>query len=151
MGLLTLKIRFYLIKKKKTHNHAQHIYRYTHKNSQLLRWYAMILIYSKSDILLQLHFFWSLNSNLQINRLGAAYKMPICQLLFKRKYINNHTLYKDQIYTKTKSIQELKVLIQFIFHHHSKARSYQLVQLNILAIMGALKFLKKREWYQKSD
>ena len=82
----------------------------------------MILIYSKSDILLQLHFFWSLNSNLQINRLGTAYKMPICQLLFKRKYINNHTLYKDQIYTKTKSIQELKVLIQFILHHHFQSK-----------------------------
>ena len=31
----------------------------------------------------------------------------------------------------------------------SKVRSYQLMQLNISAIIGALKFLKKREWYQK--
>ena len=79
-----------------THTH-------THKNSQLLRWYAMILMYSKSGILLQLHFLWSLNSNLQINRLGTAYKLSICQLLFKRKDINNHTLYKDQIYPRVKS------------------------------------------------
>ena len=73
------------------HNIYIYIYIYiyiatiTHKNSQLLRWYAMILMYSKSGILLQLHFLWSLSSNLQINRLGAAYKLLICQLLFKRK------------------------------------------------------------------
>ena len=85
------------------HNIYIYIHTHTQKNSQLLRWYAMILIYSKSDILLQLHFLWSLNSNLQINRLGVAYKMPICQLLFKRKDINNHTLYKDQIYPRVKS------------------------------------------------
>ena len=60
----------------------------------------MILMYSKSCILLQLNFLWSLNSNLQINRLGAAYKLPICQLWFKRKDINNNTLYKDQIYPR---------------------------------------------------
>ena len=52
------------------------IYIHTHTNSQLLRWYAMMLIYRKSDILLQLQFLWSLNSNLQVNRLGATYKMP---------------------------------------------------------------------------
>ena len=79
-----------------THTH-------THKNSQLLRWYAMILMYSKSGILLQLHFLWSLNSNLQINRLGTAYKLSICQLLFKIKDINHHTLYKNQIYLRVKS------------------------------------------------
>ena len=87
--------------------HKIYIYIYiatiTHKNSQLLKWYAMILMYSKSGILLQLHFLWSLNSNLQINRLGAAYKLPICQLLFKRKDINNHNLYKDQICPRVKS------------------------------------------------
>ena len=79
-------------------------------------WYWYI---EKSDILLQLQFLWSLNSNLQINRLGATYKLPMCQLLFKRKDINNHTLYcqllfkrkdinnhtlyKDQIYLSVKS------------------------------------------------
>ena len=123
---MTLKIRFYLIKKKKpTIMHNIYIYIYTHKNSQLLRWYAMILIYSKSDILRQLHFLWSLNSNLQINRLGAAYKMPICLS------------------------KSLKFWYSLFFIIISKTRSYLLVQLNISAIMGALKFLKKREWYQK--
>ena len=144
-GLLALKIRFYFIyKKNKNHNQAQNIYIYTHKNSQLLRWYAMILIYNKSSILLQLHFLWFLNSNLQINKLGAAYKLPICQLLFKRKDINNHILYKDQICPRDKKFWYI-----FFFIIISKVRSYQLVQLNISAIMGALKFLKKREWYQK--
>ena len=81
---------------KYTHTH-------THKNSQLLRWYTMILMYSKSGILLQLHFLWSLNSNLQINRLGATYKLSICQLLFKIKDINHHTLYKNQICLRVKS------------------------------------------------
>ena len=100
---MTLKIIFYLIIKKTTIMHNIYIYIYTHKNLQLLRWYAMILIYSKSDILLQLHFLWSLNSNLQINKLGAAYKMSTCQLLFKRKDINNHTLYKYQICPRVKS------------------------------------------------
>ena len=79
------------------------IYIHTHKNLQLLRWYAMILMYSKSGILLQLHFLWSLNLNLKINRLGVAYKLLICQLLFKKKDINSHTLYKDQIFTRVKS------------------------------------------------
>ena len=55
------KFLFYL--KKKTHNQAQYIYKYTHKNSQL-RWYAMILMYSKNGISQQLHFLWFLNSNL---------------------------------------------------------------------------------------
>ena len=95
------KFLFYLKKKKKNHNQAQYIL--THTNSQLLRWYAMILIYSKSGILLQLHFLWFLNSNLQINKLGATNKLPICQSLFKRKDINNHTLYKDQICSRVKS------------------------------------------------
>ena len=63
----------------------------------------MILMYNKSGILLQLHFLWFLNSNLQIDKSGAANKLPICQLLFKRKDINNHTLYKDHIYPKVKS------------------------------------------------
>ena len=63
----------------------------------------MILMYRKSGILRQLQFLWSLNSNLQINRLGTAYKLTIYQLLFKRKDINNHTLYKDQICLRVKS------------------------------------------------
>ena len=63
----------------------------------------MILMYNKSGMLLQLYFLWSLVSNLQINRLGAEYKSPICQLLFKKKDINNHTLYKDQICPRVKS------------------------------------------------
>ena len=95
------KFLFYLKKKKTTIKHNTHTH--THTNSQLLRWYAMILIYSKSGILLQLHFLWFLNSNLQINKLGAANKLPICQSLFKRKDINNHTLYKDQICPRVKS------------------------------------------------
>ena len=104
---MTLKIRFYFIKKKKTtimHNIYIYIYMYVciHKNSQLLRWYAMILMYSKSDILLQLHFLWSLNSNLQI----------IVNYCLREK-ISTTTLC-----TKTKSVQELKVLIHFILHHH---------------------------------
>ena len=94
------KFLFYLKKKKPQ---SSTIYTHTHTNSQLLRWYAMILIYSKSGILLQLHFLWFLNSNLQINKLGAANKLPICQSLFKRKDINNHTLYKDQICPRVKS------------------------------------------------
>ena len=76
----------------------------------------MILMYSKSSILLQLHFLWSLNSNLQINRLWVAYRLPICQLLFKRKDMNNHTLYKDQICPR------VKVLIHFIFHHYLQSK-----------------------------
>ena len=63
----------------------------------------MILMYSKSGILLQLHFLWSLNSNLQINKLGTTYKLSICQLLFKIKDINHHTLYKNQICLRVKS------------------------------------------------
>ena len=115
---MTLKISFYFIfKKKSTIKHQKiYIHIYTHKNSQLLRWYAMILMYSKSGILLQLYFLWFLNSNLQINRLGATYKLPICQLLFKRKDINNHTLYKDQICPR------VKILIHFIFHHHLQSK-----------------------------
>ena len=62
----------------------------------------MILMYSKSGILLQLHFLWSLNSNLQI----------IVNYCLREK-ISTTTLC-----TKTKSIQELKVLIHFILHHH---------------------------------
>ena len=96
------KFLFYLLKKKKPQS-STNIYIYTQKNSQLLRWYAMILMYRKSGILLQLHFLWFLNSNLQINKLGAANKLPICQSLFKRKDINNHTLYKDQICPRVKS------------------------------------------------
>ena len=99
---MTLKIRFYFIKKKTTIMHNIYIYIYTHKNSQLLRWYAMILIYSKSGILLQLHFLWSLNSNLQI----------IVNYCLREK-ISTTTLC-----AKTKSIQELKVLIHFILDHH---------------------------------
>ena len=95
---MTLKIIFYLIIKKTTIMH--NIYIYTHKNLQLLRWYAMILIYRKSDILLQLQFLWSLNSNLQINKLGA------------------HT-----------KCQELKVLIQFILHHHLQSKVEYVVLL----------------------
>ena len=64
---------------------------------------ALILMYNKRGILLQLHFLQSLNSNLQISRLGAAYKLSICQLLFKRRDINNHTSYKDQICQRVKS------------------------------------------------
>ena len=53
------------------------IYIYTHTqihncwDDMLWYWYI-----EKSDILLQLQFLWSLNSNLQINRLGATDKMP---------------------------------------------------------------------------
>ena len=77
--------------------HNIYIYIHTQKNSQLLRWYTMILMYSKSGILRQLHFLWSLNSNLQINRLGAVYKMPICQLLFKRKYQQPHFVQRPNL------------------------------------------------------
>ena len=87
------KFLFYLKKKKKPQSSTI----YTHTNSQLLRWYAMILIYSKSGILLQLHFLWFLNSNLQINKLGAANKLPICQSLFKRKDINNHFIQRPNL------------------------------------------------------
>ena len=67
-----------------------------------MRWHAMILMYSKSGILLQLHFLWSPNSNLQII-------VNYCS----REKISTTTLC-----TKTRSVQELKVLIHFILNHH---------------------------------
>nr|POF08916.1 hypothetical protein CFP56_22791 [Quercus suber] len=41
--------------------------------------------------------------NKPLNRLGTAHKQPICQLFFKEKDINSHTLYKDQICPRVKS------------------------------------------------